>query len=234
MPKISIKSLPKSERPRERLIKHGVKNISNEELLSIILKTGSKESSVQEISRKIISEIPNIKALKEVSISSLRKINGIGVVKAISIIASIELGRRVFYDNDLEEKVSLAKTSLIYDYFKDVFIDTKQEYFYALYLDNKKKLIEKKLLFVGTINASLIHPREIFKYAYLLSASSIICVHNHPSGDPVPSKQDEIVTKNLVEIGKIQGIFVIDHIIIGNNNYYSFFENEQINNSKIG
>ncbi len=115
----------------------------------------------------------------------------------------------------------------IYEYMKNELIDKSQEYFYALYLDSKKNLIDKKLLFIGTLNKSIVHPREIFKYAYLLSASSIICVHNHPSGDTIPSIDDINLTKNLVKIGKIQGINVVDHIIIGDN-YYSFFENGDI------
>ena len=115
----------------------------------------------------------------------------------------------------------------IYEYIKNELEDKVQEYFYALYLDSKKNLIDKKLLFIGTLNRSIVHPREIFKYAYLLSASSIICVHNHPSGDTLPSKEDISITKNLIEIGKIQGINIVDHIIIGNN-YYSFFENGDI------
>ena len=115
----------------------------------------------------------------------------------------------------------------IYNFMKEELYNKNQEYFYALYLDSKKNLIDKKLLFIGTINKSIVHPREIFKYAYLLSASSIICVHNHPSGDPLPSKEDIILTKKLKEISNIQGIQIIDHIIIGNN-YYSFFENQLI------
>ena len=115
----------------------------------------------------------------------------------------------------------------IYNYMKDIVCNKNQEYFYALYLDSKKNLIDKKLLFIGTINKSIVHPREIFKYAYLLSASSIVCIHNHPSGDPLPSKEDMLITKHLVDIGKIQGISVVDHIIIGNN-YYSFYENGDI------
>ena len=107
---------------------------------------------------------------------------------------------------------------------KDKFDNNKQEYFYALYLDNKKNLIDKKLLFIGTLNKSIVHPREIFKYAYLLSASSIICVHNHPSGDTEPSNEDIAITNALCEIGKMQDIKIIDHIIIGTD-YFSFFEN---------
>jgi DNA repair protein RadC len=107
-------------------------------------------------------------------------------------------------------------------------MDSNQEYFYCLYLNQQKKLIDKKLLFKGTLNKSLVHPREIFKGAYLSSAAYIICIHNHPSGNVIPSNEDIIITENLVKIGKMQGIPVIDHIIIGDNNYYSFYENDLI------
>ena len=106
-----------------------------------------------------------------------------------------------------------------------LFLGLKQEYFYVLYLDSKKKLIERKLLFMGTVDRSIVHPREVFKNAYLCSASSFICIHNHPSGDVMPSKADIEITKTLVEIGRIQGIDLIDHLILSDNNYFSFYEN---------
>lgn len=227
MNKLMIKDIPINERPRERFIKYGVNNISNEDLLSIILRTGTKNISVKDLSNKILSSYKDIRNLKETNINTLSKIEGVGKVKAITLLSAIELGKRV-YTSSYEEKIYFNQTNKIFDYFKDYFLDKKQEYFIALYLDSKKALIDKKILFKGTLNKSLIHPREIFKYAYLLSASSIICVHNHPSGDPAPSKEDIFMTKNLVEISKIQGIDVIDHIIIGNNKYYSFYENGDI------
>ena len=115
-------------------------------------------------------------------------------------------------------------------YFKNIFTYEKQENFYAIYLDTKSKLISFKLLFKGTLNSSTVHPREIFKEAYLLSSSFIVCLHNHPSGDPNPSKEDIILTQNILELGYIHGIYLIDHIIVGNNKYFSFYENGYINN----
>ena len=222
-----IKDLPKEERPRERLKKYGANNLSNEELLSIILRTGSKNNSVKDLSSNILYSLKDISNLKELSINNLKKINGIGEVKAITLLASIELGKRVFQDKYIDE-IILSNSLLIYNYLKDDLKDKKQEYFIALYLDSKKALIEKKILFKGTLNKSIVHPREVFKYAYINSASTIVVAHNHPSGDPLPSKEDIILTNNLIEIGKIIGINVIDHIIIGNNNYYSFYENGDI------
>lgn len=223
MNKVLIKNLPNSDKPRERLINVGVKNISNEDLIAIILKTGTKNKSVKELSNIVLSEYKGINNLKDIELNTITKINGIGKVKAIELIASIELGRRVYYEKEItNRKVTTSKD--IYEYMNNFFDNLKQEHFYAVYLDNKKNIIDKRLLYIGTINGSVAHPREIFKNAYLMSASYIICVHNHPSGDSTPSKEDILFTKNLIEIGKLQNIPILDHIIIGNNNYYSFFE----------
>lgn len=221
-----IKDIPLEERPRERFIKFGAENLSNTELLSIILNTGTKNMSVKELSNNILNSVHDISDLKNMTLNKLKNIKGVGEVKAIKILSSIELGRRVYQDKNLK-KIKLNSADKVFNYMNQMLKDKNQEYFYALYLDSKKYLIEAKLLFIGTINKSIVHPREIFKYAYLLSASTIICVHNHPSGDPIPSKEDIILTKSLVEIGKLQGINIVDHIIIGSN-YYSFFENGNI------
>ena len=225
--KILIKDLPISERPRERFIKYGKEYLSNEELLSIVLKTGSKDMSAKELSNCILKEIKDITKMKDMSINNLIKIKGIGKVKAITLLAAIELGRRV-HEDKYNYNVKLDTSTKIYEYIKKDLVTKKQEFFYCLYLDNKKRLIEKKLLFIGTLNNASVHPREIFKNAYLLSADSIVCIHNHPSGDVLPSKEDILLTKKLIEIGKINGINVIDHIIIGHNNYYSFYDNFDI------
>lgn len=223
MNNILIRDIPVNERPRERLVKYGVKNISNEELISIILKTGTKEKSVKELSNMILSKYSDISNLKELEIQDIMKIKGIGKVKAIELIASIELGRRVYIDKNIDE-LKIKGSIDVYDYFNNLLKDKKQEHFYAVYLDNKKKVITKRLLYIGTINGSVAHPREIFKTAYLVSASFIICVHNHPSGDPTPSNEDIVFTNKLIEIGKLNNIPVLDHIVIGRNCYYSFFE----------
>lgn len=223
---VLIKNIPKFDRPRERFIKYGAKNLSNNELISIILNQGTKNMSVKELSDNILKNLKDISDLKDISLNKLKQIKGIGEVKAIKLLSAIELGKRVYYDKNIA-KIKLNSADKIYNYIKDDIKNIKQEQFYALYLDSKKNLIEKKLLFIGTINKSIVHPREIFKYAYLLSASSIVCIHNHPSGDTLPSIEDINITKHLVEIGKIQGIQVVDHIIVGNN-YYSFYENGDI------
>ena len=224
---IDFKNIPESDKPRERLYNYGSENLSNEELISIILKTGMKGYSVKEVSLKLLEYLGDISKLKDIGLSSLTNIDGIGKVKAIELKAAIELGRRV-YESNHEKKIKLNNALTIFDYFKNILGDKKQEYFYAVYLDTKGNYLGKKCLFIGTINNSVVHPREIFKEAYLLSANGIICIHNHPSGDVTPSKEDILLTLRIKEIGMIHGINLLDHIIIGNNSYYSFYDNGKI------
>lgn len=225
---MNLKKIPDEEKPRERLLKYGKENISTDELIEIVLKSGTKKCGLKEISHNILSSVNNINELKNMEINGLTNIDGMSRIKAIELTAAIELGRRVYEDNNYKDLVYLTNPQSIINYFHNLFKDKKQEYFYVVYLDNQKKYIDKKLLFKGTVNFSLVHPREIFKEAYMLSASYIICIHNHPSGDASPSSNDIEVTKKIKEIGNIHGIILIDHIIIGNNNYYSFFEDDNL------
>ena len=223
MKNIKIKDIPINDRPRERLIKYGVNNLSNEELISIILKSGCREYNVKELSELVLKELNGINGLKNISINKLSNIKGIGIVKSVELLAAIELGKRVYYEKE-KTNIKLNNTTKIYEYFKDIFLGEKQENFYAIYLNTKSMLITYKLLFKGTINMSCVHPREVFKYAVMESAYSIIIMHNHPSNDTTPSVQDEEVTYSLMELGKTMGIPVVDHIIFGSDNYYSFYE----------
>ena len=184
--------------------------------------------SVKEVSLKLLENVGNIKRLKDIGINTLMGINGIGRVKAIEIKAAIELGRRIYIENNKLSGVILNNSLKIYEYFKDLVGNKKQEYFYTVYVDTKGRYIDKKCLFVGTINNSIVHPREIFKEAYLLSANGIICIHNHPSGDPTPSKEDVVITRKIKEIAMILGIRLVDHLIVGVNSYYSFYEDNKL------
>lgn len=221
-----IKDIPESERPRERLKAVGVNNISDRELVAIILKSGTKEKSVNDLSIELLKKY-KLGELKDISLQELTSIKGIGEVKAIELLASIELGKRIFLNKNISYK-KLDNPEKIFKHTKYLFHNLKQEYFYCLYFNNKQELIGEKLLFVGTINKSVTHPREVFKEAYKLSASSIVCMHNHPSNDVTPSKEDIDFTRKLVYLGNIQGIPIVDHIIIGNDSYYSFYEHSQI------
>lgn len=219
-----LKNLIEEERPRERLIKYGAENISTEDLISIILKTGTKEMSVKDLSIRVLSEIDNIGDLQNLTLSKLKNIKGIGTVKALELISAIELGKRVYqYNNKPSKKI---KTSLdTFNVMKNKFINKVKEHFFVIYLDTKSNILDIKLLFIGNVNSCIIDIGEIFKHAYLLSATSFICVHNHPSGDVKPSKNDDINTVKIIKTGKLQNILLKDHIIIGNNKYYSYYEN---------
>ena len=225
---VGIKQIPKEDRPYERLINLGVEALSNEELLAIIIKSGTKEASSKDISKKLLSDIGGIRKLNEITFEELKKYSGIGNVKACILSSVIELSKRINSEVETLKNIKLTSSDLVYKYYKNKLGMKKQEYFYAVYLDNSKKVIGDKLLFIGTINYSLVHPREVFKEAYLYGASAIICVHNHPSGNVLPSKQDYDITNNLINIGKLLGIKIVDHVIISNNNYYSFLENDDI------
>lgn len=224
---LKIKEMPKEERPRERLMCYGVEKLSNEELLAILLKTGTKEMSAKVLASYILREIDGVSGFQHCSYQTLSRMKGVGNAKACTIFAAIELGKRV-----------LQKAPILFQKFEDAYQvasyywdklgNLKQEYFICVYLDVTKKLIHEKVLFIGTLNRSLVHPREVFKEAYRVSASSIICIHNHPSGEVLPSKEDIVFTAQLVKVGKMLGIEVIDHIIVGNEKYYSFFENNRI------
>lgn len=224
---INIKEMPKNERPIERILNNDSSILTNEELLSILLHTGYKNTSVKELSLNILSALKDISDLKNITKKDLMKLKGIGSKKAASILACVELSKRI---NTIPKKDNLKiKTSEdVYLNYKHLFCDKKQEYFYCIYLDVKKRIIQSKLLFIGTLNYSLVNPREIFKEAYLNEATSIICIHNHPSGDVTPSKQDIDITNHLIEIGKIHNINIDDHLIIGSDKYFSFFENNLI------
>ena len=225
---MNLKKIPNEEKPRERLLKYGKENISNNELIEIILKSGNRKCGIKDISHNILSSVNNISELKNSSINTLSKIEGMSKIKAIELTAAIELGRRVYEDNNYENLIKLTSPDSIISYFHSLFKEKKQEYFYVIYLDNQKNYLDKKLLFIGTVNHSLEHPREIFKEAYILSASYIICIHNHPSGDATPSKDDIVLTKRIKNISDIHGIGLMDHIIIGSDNYYSFYEDNNL------
>ena len=198
---------------------------SNEDLLTILIKTGSKGISASDIAVQVLNKIENITNLKDINIHTFDKIKGLGIVKKIELLVAIELGKRIYLKNNLKKKIKYTDPNIIYHDNKYIFYGLKQENFYVLYLDSKKQLIERKLLFMGTIDSSVVHPREVFKNAYLCSAASFICLHNHPSGDVIPSKADMEITKTLLEIGRIQGIDLVDHLVVSDLNYFSFYEN---------
>ena len=224
-----IKEIEKDNRPREKLERLGPSKLTDLELLAIIIKTGSRNSSVYDIGKMVLDRINNLNNLISVNMNTFNNIKGLGKVKIIELLATIELGKRIYLTCNKMKKYKTSND--IYIDNKDLFYNKKQECFYCIYLDNKNNVIDKKLLFIGTLNKSIVHPREIFKEAYLLSASKFICLHNHPSGDVTPSNEDIYLTENLIKISFIQGIQFLDHLIISNEKYYSFYDKSNLFNN---
>lgn len=224
---IKIKDLPLNDRPRERLITKGAKNLSNEELIAIILKTGTKDTSVKTLAAQILKYSGKITNLKHITYHELLKIKGIGEAKACQLLSCIELAKRINQNIETLQGQKFTNPKLIFDYYKNI-VSHEQESFYCVYLNVSKQIIMDKKIFTGTLNKSLIHPRDIFRVAYILNAHSFVCIHNHPSGNPYPSKEDEMITERLKWIGDTMGIPLVDHVIIGKQKYYSFLENNKI------
>ncbi len=218
-----IRDYPEDERPRERLIKGGPEILSNQELLAIILRTGTKQESVLELSHRIIQHFEGLRLLKDASVEELTSLNGVGPAKAVQLIAAIELGRRVSRLQQ-EERYTVRSPEDGANYVMEDMRFLSQEHFVCLYLNTKNQVLHRQTVFVGSLNASIVHPREVFREAFRRSAASLICFHNHPSGDPTPSREDIEVTKRLTECGKMIGIDVLDHIIIGDQKFISLKE----------
>lgn len=218
-----IKDMPVTEKPRERLMHYGVENLSNIDLISIILRNGVKDMNVKEISANILKTVGNVNNLNNIGIRELSNIKGVGNIKAITILAAIELGKRV-NSKEITIKMNLNSTEKVHNAFKRYFQNLKQEKLMAIYLDTKKRLIQYKIIFVGTLDSAIVHPRDIFNEAIKASASSLIIIHNHPSGDIAPSKEDIETTKKIIESGNMLGIPLLDHIITNGEEYYSFYD----------
>lgn len=214
-----IKDIPKLERPREKLIKKGPKALKKEELLAIILRTGLKGKNAIEIANDILIKYGNKKLLLA-TYQELSNIKGVGSTKAVGILAALELGSRLFKEKPEQEiYIHTSEDTLkIVNNIKN----NKKENFVALYLDARNKLIHQETVSIGSLNVSVVHPREVFEPAIQNLAAQIILVHNHPSGNPEPSTEDLEITKRLVESGKILGIEITDHIIVAKNGFISF------------
>ena len=220
---MKVKEMPPSFQPRERMLKFGVENLSDVDLLSIILRTGTKDANVKEVSSSILASVGSITNMADVGIRELSKIKGVGNIKAITILAAIELGKRVV-NKEIEINMLLNNSNIIHETFKSLFLNSQQEKVLAIYLDTKKRLISYKFIFIGTIDRSIIHPREIFNEALKVHASSLILMHNHPSNDLNPSKEDIAITNQIKECGDIIGIPLLDHLRTNGKEYYSFYD----------
>ncbi|TWS95619.1 DNA repair protein RadC [Streptococcus sp. sy018] len=213
--------------PRERLLNDGAAQLSNQELLAILLRTGTKQSSVIEIATKIINNLNNLAEFKELSIQELQQVSGIGQVKAIELKAMIELGKRITQAEYLKEHQILSSERIAKKMMLE-FGDKKQEHLVALYLDTQNRVIQQKVVFIGGVRRSIAESREILHYACRTMATSLIIVHNHPSGVPQPSESDISFTEKLHRSCQDLGIILLDHIIVGQRRYYSFREKDRI------
>jgi len=210
---LRIKEIAIEQRPRERLKRHNADSLSDAELLAILVQSGFRGENALDLSNRIIS-LFGIEKLNSLSLSELMKIKGIGLAKAAKLVAAFELNKRVNSGKMCEKVVNNA--SDIANYYMERLKDKKKEYFIAVFLDSKNKIIKDEIISIGTLNSSLVHPREVFKEAIKSSANSIILVHNHPSGNAELSDEDYRVNEILIETGNLVGIKVLDHLIVGN------------------
>lgn len=218
-----IKDVPKEDRPRERLLKVGAKYLSNQELIAIILTSGTKKESVMTLSGRVLMHFEGLKLLSDATIEELMAIKGIGDAKGVLLLAAIELGKRMNQYRSQDPYVIRSPQDGA-EYVMEEMRILNQEHFVALFLNTKNQIIHRQTIFVGSLNASIVHPREVFREAVKRSSASIIVAHNHPSGDPAPSQEDIHVTRRLVEAGKMIGIEVLDHLIIGDRKFVSLKE----------
>lgn len=219
---LMMKELPENERPREKMIEKGVKALSNAELLAILLRTGTKNLPVNRLAEQLLAK-HELAGLGNISPQELSQTAGIGLVKAVTVLAGIELGCRLSQKEPGERPVIKSPSDAARLMMAELRYKTK-EHFIALLLSTKNHVIARAMISVGSLNASIVHPRELFREAIRYSAAAVILVHNHPSGDPTPSQEDISLTMQLVEAGNLLNISILDHVIIGDGKYVSFKE----------
>lgn len=220
---IMVRDLPPEERPREKLLHQGPGVLSNAELLAVLLRSGTREKSVLRVAEEILAHIKEqgLSAMAHISVAELAKIDGVGQVKAATLQAAIELGRRL----DIQEAAKIEIINSPEDvarYARPYYRFEQKEHFAVLLLNTKHHIIGMREISVGSLSASVVHPREVFRAAIDFAAAAIILLHNHPSGDPTPSREDISVTQRLVKAGKIMDIPVLDHVVLGRERYASF------------
>ena len=220
---MTIHDMTLEERPREKMILNGAGSLTDAELLAILIRTGTKQFNAIQLGKAIIEKADNIRYLQNITIEELESINGIGKTKAVQIKAALELGNRIASYKPAKYKIKNPWD--IYKYYMESLRYQYKEIFKVVLLNTKNEIITDVDISMGTLNSSLVHPREVFREAIIRSSNKIILLHNHPSGNAEPSKEDKSVTNRLKECGELIGIEVIDHIIIGDGIYFSFKEN---------
>ena len=226
MSSTAIKDWPEDERPREKLLKRGAAALSDAELLALVLRTGDAAAgrSAIDLGRELLERFGgNLRELAQAELNELQQVKGLGLAKAASIKAAFTLGSR-FQARRLETLERFTSPAQVFEFFHHELRDSRKELFLVLLLDGKNRITRKVQVSEGSLNQSIVHPREVFAPAVRESAAAVIFVHNHPSGDPAPSREDREITRRLKEAGDILGIKVLDHIIIGDGSYFSFVE----------
>lgn len=218
-----MKDIPFEERPRERLLQYGSDVLSHTELLAILLRTGTRHHSVMQLATEILTLSNGIHGLVDMTLGELMSIKGVGEAKAVQLLAGIELGTRLA-QRKAKDDVVIRKPEDAAQLMMNELRHLPKEHFVCLFLNTKNYVIAKETMSIGTLNATLVHPRDVFRSAIKHNSASFICLHNHPSGDPAPSQEDISLTARLVETGKLVGIELLDHIIIGDGHYVSLKE----------
>ncbi|KAF0091543.1 MAG: DNA repair protein RadC [Fusobacteria bacterium] len=226
MEKKKIKDMPKHLRPRERSMEVGINNLSDQEVLAIIIRSGYREHTAIDVSMNLLHRFGSIKNISQLTVEELCKIKGIGKDKSIMLKAAFEIGKRSKFEKIEKKQILSSKDASIV--LENNLRGLNKEHFIILMLNTKNFLLGVETVSIGSLNSSIVHPRELFKSAINKSAAAIILAHNHPSGDATPSREDIEVTKRIKSGGQLLGIDVIDHIIIGDNSYYSFKEEKMI------
>lgn len=215
------------DRPREKLVAQGAETLTNAELLAILLRTGSGKEHAVELANRLLREAGSLDRLGRASIAELTRIPGLGPVKAVTVKAALELARRIS-TRGMGEESGITGARDVFERLRSYFIDRQKEQFLCLLLNTKNRVTRQVVVSEGTLNQSLVHPREAFQEAVRDSAAAVIFVHNHPSGDPAPSRDDKLITQRLVRAGEVVGVRVLDHVIIGRDTYYSFADNGEL------
>lgn len=221
--RLTMKDLPEESRPREKLLSQGATSLSIDELLAIIIRTGTAATTVVELSQLLLNHFGSLENLAQAEIEEISQLKGIGKAKAVQIKAALELGARLLI-SQAKKREGIRSGEDVFQLLSPTMRYLDKEYFKAVFLDTKNQVLQIKDISIGSLNASIVHPRELFKGAIKTSSAAIILAHNHPSGDPTPSPEDLEITKRLWEAGQILGIKILDHIIIGDNKYVSLKE----------
>ncbi len=217
----TIHDLPAAERPRERLLKLGTEALSTQEVLALILGRGIKGESVWVTAQNLLTTFGSLKSIANASITELRQVKGIGLAKATQIKAAFELAKRLDHSSDQISGIKVKSPEDVIRVVKNKLKGKKKEHFLVLSLDTRNHPVDIQTISIGSLDSSIVHPREVFKEAISSCAASVVFVHNHPSGDPEPSEEDIKLTKRLVEVGEIMGIDVLDHVIVCDSHYLS-------------